>query len=120
MPQFEDIPDDPPEGFVLQLEHPIEVGKESIRELTFHKPTLGDVESVPAGASLKIGDLTEMLGRLTGKPREVIRKLRGNDGPKAVQLGAAFLRPYLTGQTGGSPQDSSAGSTDGATPTAAG
>ena len=74
----------------IKLEHPVEHGSEIISELVFQRRMKAkDMRALPMKPDL--GDLLNLVGRLTAQPPSVIDELDPADVMKAVEVVNGFL-----------------------------
>lgn len=83
---------------ILKLKEPIKHGSETISELVFRKPKAKDFRSVPMEPNM--GDILNLVGKLSGQPPSVIDELGTEDMMEACAKVSGFFPAGLgTGKT---------------------
>lgn len=78
----------------LKLKHPIEIGSETITELTVRRPKAKDFRVLPAKPAF--GDILNMAAKLCEEPPSTIDELDPEDLMPLMEMVSAFLPTSLT------------------------
>lgn len=73
----------------VTLHEPIQFGEQTITELTIRKPKAKDFRALPL--DMKMGDILDLVGRLTGQPKAVIDELGIEDLQEVSSLVEGFV-----------------------------
>lgn len=77
---------------VYKLKEPLEWGSETITELEFRKPTIGDIKSMKLD-SILLEDILKLASKLSTQSQNVIDRLSIADGMGVAELLGNFLNP---------------------------
>lgn len=77
---------------VYKLKKPLEWGSETITELSFKEPCIGDIKFMKLD-SITLDDILKLASKLSAQSQEIINRLSIEDGMGVAELLGNFLNP---------------------------
>jgi hypothetical protein len=77
---------------VYKLKEPFEWASETINELEFKKPTIGDIKFMKLEA-MTLDDILKLASKLSGHSQQVIDRLSIQDGMGVAEILGNYLNP---------------------------